>query len=69
MKDKLAALKEKKKELELRLIKIRQDLARPLSQDFEEQATELENRDVLLEIQRVSESELQNIKQEIANYE
>ena len=48
----------KKLELEERLNRIRKDLTTGLSADFEEQAVELENRDVLLEIARVTEEEL-----------
>ena len=58
----LAALQKKKQELEERLEKIKQDIGSGISADFEEQATELENRDVLLEIARVTEEELQAIK-------
>lgn len=49
--DRVALLTEKK-ELEQRFNRIRTDLATPLSVDFAEQATELENRDVLLKIAR-----------------
>ena len=55
------SLLEKKKELEERLEKIKQDLAHGLSADSEEQAIELENRDVLIEIARVTEQELAKI--------
>jgi hypothetical protein len=48
----------KKKELEERLEKIKRDIGQKLSADSEEQATELENRDVILEIARVTEEEL-----------
>lgn len=65
MSDDREALLEKKKELEERLEKIRRDLRNELSADFEEQATELENRDVLLEIARVTEEELAKIKSEL----
>ena len=60
-----AALLEKKQELEERLDKIRKDLGNSLSADFAEQATELENRDVLIEIARVTEEELVSIKQKL----
>ena len=53
-----AELLEKKKELEERLEKIQKDMRNELSADFAEQATELENRDVLIEIARVTEEEL-----------
>lgn len=62
MSDQLDQLLAKKQELETRLEKIKQDIASGLSSDFEEQATELENRDVLLEIARVTEEELEAIK-------
>ena len=65
MSDDREALLEKKNELEERLEKIRKDLGHGLSADFEEQATELENRDVLLEIARVTEEELASIKQKL----
>ncbi|MCG8325175.1 MAG: hypothetical protein MI673_06630 [Thiotrichales bacterium] len=55
----------KKQELEVRLDKIKQDLATGLNPDFEEQATELENRDVLYEIQRVTGEELEGIRQKL----
>lgn len=59
------ALLEKKKELEERLEKIKKDMSNALSADFAEQATELENRDVLLEIARVTEEELAAIKSKL----
>lgn len=62
MSEQLEQLLAKKQELETRLEKIKKDIASGISPDFEEQATELENRDVLLEIARVTEEELQNIK-------
>lgn len=62
MSDQLDQLLAKKQELETRLEKIKQDIASGLSSDFEEQATELENRDVLLEIARVTEEELEAVK-------
>ncbi len=52
----------KKQELQERLERIKKDIAGGVSADFEEQATELENRDVLLEIARVTEVELEAIK-------
>lgn len=51
----------KKAELEERLEKIKNDFKSGLDADWEEQAVQLENRDVLLEIARVSEEELQKI--------
>jgi RNA polymerase-binding transcription factor DksA len=64
MSDKEILLK-KKKDLEARLEKIKQDLAHKLSADSEEQATELENRDVIIEIARVTEEELAAVNAEI----
>ena len=60
-----AALLEKKQELEQRLEKIKQDLSSTLNPDFAEQATQLENRDVLYEIQRVTAEQLQDIKKKL----
>lgn len=57
-KDELLA---KKEELEQRLKKIQKDVASGLSADSEEQATELENYDVLVEIARVTQEELKLI--------
>ena len=55
----------KKRELEERLEKIKQDIAHKLSADSEEQATELENRDVILEIARVTEEQLAAVNAEL----
>ncbi len=52
----------KKAELEERLERIQNDMKAGLDADWEEQATQLENRDVLMEIARVTEEELQKIK-------
>ena len=60
------ALLDKKQELEERLDEIRKDISGGLEADFAEQATQLENRDVLLEIQRVSMEELEKINQKLA---
>ncbi len=59
------ALLTKKKELEERLEKIKRDIGQKLSADSEEQATELENRDVILEIARVTEEELARVTAEL----
>lgn len=55
----------RKHELEQRLAKIRQDLGRGLDADFAEQAVQLENHDVLLEIARVSEEELLKVNAQL----
>jgi len=65
MNDDKAALLKKKQELGERLERIKQDLAGALNPDFEEQATQLENRDVLYEIQRVTTEELAAIKKKL----
>ena len=59
------ALLTKKKELEERLDKIKRDIGQKLSADSEEQATELENRDVILEIARVTEEQLAAVNAEL----
>jgi hypothetical protein len=56
----------KKQELEERLDNIKKDISGKLEADFAEQAAQLENRDVLLEIMRISEEELQNTKKRMA---
>jgi cell division septum initiation protein DivIVA len=60
-----AELLDKKEELEQRLTKIRQDLAHGYSADSEERATEMENQDVLMEIARVAEEELESINKKL----
>ncbi len=55
----------KKQGLQERLERIRKDLSGALSADFAEQATELENRDVLLEIARITEEELEALNKKL----
>ncbi len=55
----------KKLELEERLNKIQKDLSSRLSADSEEQAIELENRDVLIEIARITEEELETLTKKL----
>jgi len=55
----------KKAEFEQRLKKIQTDVASGLSADSEERATELENYDVLIEIARVTEQELESIEKKL----
>ena len=62
-----AELIRKRDELEARLQQIRNDIAGGLNPDLEEQAIELENRDVLIEIARVAEEELNEIRQRLEN--
>lgn len=65
MSDDKATLLAKKKELEERLEKIKQDIAGGLNPDSEERATQLENREVLYEIQRVTNEELESVKKQL----
>lgn len=60
------ALRARRSELVMRLRAIRSDLGRGLDRDAEEQAIELENMDVLQEISRVAEQELQDIEVRLA---
>ncbi len=69
MSDTKQELMTKKAELEERLEKIKNDFKSGLDADWEEQAVQLENRDVLLEIARVSEEELQKINAELQKME
>ena len=62
-----AELVRKRDELEDRLEQIRNDIAGGLNPDLEEQAIELENRDVLIEIARITEEELEDIKRKLEN--
>jgi len=52
-------------ELSERLDRIRKDIAGGLYADFGEQAVQLENRDALLEIARVTEEELVKVKRQL----
>lgn len=56
---KKSTLLDKKEDLEHRLESIRKDLARGLNADLKEQAIQLENQDVLLEIARVTEEQIE----------
>jgi hypothetical protein len=55
----------RKEELVKRLQAIRNDLARGLAADSEEQALQLENMAVLQEIHRLADEELRSIEKEI----
>jgi hypothetical protein len=63
------ALKSRRDELEKRLKAIHKDLGRGLEKDYEEQAIQLENLEVLQEIARVSEEELHKVQLQIADLE
>lgn len=56
---------QRKDELSERLNRIRNDIAGGLHADFGEQAVQLENRDALLEIARVTEEELAVVKRQL----
>ena len=55
----------KRDELLERLERIRDDLNSGLEADSEEQALQLENRDTLLEIARVTEEELEGVLRDL----
>ena len=61
--DSLAARRD---ELVARLQAIHRDLGRGLEKDYEEQAIQLENLEVLQEIARVAQTELEAINLELA---
>jgi len=51
-----------------RLQAIRRDLQGGLDRDMSDQAIQLENRDTLLEIARVTEQELAEVERQLAEY-
>lgn len=55
-------LEQKRDRLSERLASIRRDLDSGLDRDLEDQAQQLENRDTLLEIARVTEQELRDVE-------
>jgi len=55
-------LEQRRDELTERLRSIRADLASGLARDMEDQSQQLENEDTLLEIARVTEQELRDVK-------
>ncbi|MDX1442175.1 MAG: hypothetical protein R3270_00215 [Gammaproteobacteria bacterium] len=60
-----ADLERRRDELMERLERIKQDLARGLDKDLEDQSQQLENRDALLEIERVTREELREVQVQI----
>ncbi|NPU92133.1 MAG: hypothetical protein HPY82_09500 [Gammaproteobacteria bacterium] len=62
-------LAEKREQLLQRLDAIKRDIGGGLSADFEEQAVQLENADVLAEISRVTNEELQKVTQALQRIE
>jgi hypothetical protein len=61
------SLEARRDELKGRLKAIHRDLARGLEKDNEEQAVQLENREVLQEIARFAEMELRKLELELAD--
>lgn len=55
-------LEQRRDELRRRLESVRRDLGSALDRDLEEQSQQLENRDTLLEIARVTEQELRDVE-------
>jgi DnaK suppressor protein len=67
--DRRLRLLQKKREFDERLERIRRDLRHadlPLEQDFAEQAVQRENEEVLEQLQRATEAELQQIEHALA---
>lgn len=60
---------QKRKELQDRLGSITEDYKRGLSADSEERAQELENRETLQEIERVTREEIAKINEKLNNLE
>lgn len=61
------SLTQRRDELKKRLQAIQKDLGRGLEKDFEEQAVQLENFEVLQEIARVAEQELRDIELKLSD--
>lgn len=59
-------LEKRRDELQARLDAIRKDIGKGLSADWEEQAQELENAEVLDEIARVAHEELNKVEAELS---
>lgn len=66
MNDKIVALKSRRAELVDRLEAIQRDLGSGLDKDFEEQAIQLENFEVLQEIYRLAQQEIRDIDRQLA---
>jgi len=65
MKDKIVALESRRAELIDRLEAIQRDLGSGLDKDFEEQAIQLENLEVLQEIYRLAQEEIREIDRQL----
>lgn len=66
MKDKIVALESRRAELVDRLKAIQRDLGSGLDKDYEEQAIQLENLEVLQEIYRLAQEEIRDIDRQLA---
>lgn len=64
--DRKQQLIERRDELQARLKAIKKDYGRGLDADFEEQAVQLENAEVLSEIARIATEELAQVEQQLA---
>lgn len=67
MTDTRESLEARRAELEKRLGAIRKDLASGLDADSEEQAVQLENLEVIQEIARLAENELEEVNRKLEN--
>jgi RNA polymerase-binding transcription factor DksA len=67
--NKIDELKNRKTELENRMNAIREDIKSGLDPDSEEQAVQLENYEVLLELIKNAESELGEVNEELLRLE
>lgn len=67
MTDTRESLEARRAELEKRLGAIRKDLAGGLDADSEEQAVQLENLEVIQEIARLAENELEELNRKLEN--
>ncbi len=67
--EKLEKLKLDKRKIESKVRSVEEELKRGLNRNSHEQAVQLDNYDVLLEILRVSESELNDINKKIYQLE
>jgi hypothetical protein len=66
MKNKIVALESRRAELVDRLKAIQRDLGSGLDKDYEEQAIQLENLEVLQEIYRLAQEEIREIDRQLA---
>jgi hypothetical protein len=67
MNDSIRQLESRRDELRNRLIAIQKDLGRGLEKDYEEQAVQLENMEVLQEIARVAEEDLREVELQLSS--